>query len=294
MPNQILTWLFQFQTLFGALIGAGAAFLIEHLRRRRRILTYEVVSIMPVFAKPAEFREKISVAFEGTPIDSLYTCRVILRNRGNEPLERQAVLFEFNDTARILEVNLTTRPEREFGAIELDGSVKEGWRRRYIFALLNPKDTVTVDFTIAGEVSEIYVAAKSKGLEFLSEDRFVLPRLIRLGLGLLGVIVIIGALFLQPFYLTIVTALVLAFLARVWTWWWGEVNKPFKKQMMELSGETPLQILLSAWRSLVTGVLIIATTVVLVYRYPEEAYRAVAALFNWMIRVLQGIVSGLE
>lgn len=102
---------------------------------------------------------------------------------------------------------------------------------------------------------------------------------------------------LDPILIILVTVFVtmgsLAFLYRLYTWWWGGLSRLWRRQVVIHTTErTPLQILISACGRLI--IMIIIVLGVLIYEYGETIRRGTITLLHWMIGVLEWMISVLE
>jgi len=148
--------------------------LLESYRRSQgRVLSYEV-ELMPVFRSRQDFDDRIQVKYGDVPVDSLYSCRVTIRNRGSVSLSEQLIVIELKENVTVLEERFTTTPELEFGEITVDEESSNEWTRRYKVELINPGDEMTVNLTVGGDLtlSDITFDARGGGLVRLPESSY--------------------------------------------------------------------------------------------------------------------------
>lgn len=283
--------------------GAGVSFLLwmstravaRQLRPNKR-LSYEIVSLAPVYTADGSYRGKVSVEYLGRAVENLHICQVVLRNTGNRTLENQGVLISLIG-ASILKKEIRHEPELEFGAITWDDKLGKD-RVKYYFSQLEPGDKVTIDLIFDGSIGreDVKVDARGEMLRVVPEWAgwkivtvenvpwllvgptlllAVLLLAIAPGPGLVGRLRELGYLisdwlenvsaesgFSAGFWLGVATLAVGMFLILRLRIWWGGVTAPLKTdEVWSTTGETAARDLRKSVVALVTGTLVIACIV---------------------------------
>jgi hypothetical protein len=140
------------------------------------VLTYEV-ELTPVFGVRQGFDDRIQVRYKDLPVESLYSCRVVMRNSGNVALSNRPLPIELKGNVTVLEERFETVPGLEFGEkgeIEVDEESSSRWRHKYKVEWLNPGEEISVGLIVAGDLtlSEIAVPARGGGLKCLRKSSY--------------------------------------------------------------------------------------------------------------------------
>jgi hypothetical protein len=173
-------------------LGGLGAWWVRHRQSQARVLTYEI-ELVPVLRARPGFDDRIQVKYGDVLVGNLYSCRVLVRNRGNEPLSNQPVRIQLRENVAILEERFETKPALEFGEIALDEESSNEWSRRYMVELINPGDEISLYLTVAGDLAlkDIAFAARGGGLRCLAEHSYAARQAIHKRLPYL-VIVLLG------------------------------------------------------------------------------------------------------
>ena len=98
----------------GAISGIGAlmvAIIAVFVQRRRKELSYEVLSNSPVLSVREEIEGKLVILFEQQPVKGVQLLEVKLMNSGNQPITSSdfeaPVALEFGERSRILTGEVT-------------------------------------------------------------------------------------------------------------------------------------------------------------------------------------------
>jgi len=150
------------------LIGGGViTFFITKYFRERKSLGYQIISKMSLVNVNPEVRDKIKIDYDGTSVENLFSFKVRVINNGNIPIKDQAILFEFDERAKVLVADYNTDPPKEFGEIERVAGVAAN-EAKFVIGLLNPKSKKEeVEFnllTVDNENDDIEIHAKGENL----------------------------------------------------------------------------------------------------------------------------------
>ena len=226
--------------------------LLERYRRSQgRVLTY-AVDLMPVFRTRQDFDDQIRVKYGDVPVDSLYSCRVVMRNRGSVALSDQPVVIALKDTVIVLEERFVTTPELEFREPKVDEESSNEWKRRYEIELMNPGDGVIVDLTVAGTfaISDVTVAARGGGLKCLPESSYALRernyRFLGFAVGaLLAIELLISLVFRAPLILW--NGLVPALIGNRFEYYRNRWRNPIRRLSYQITAPRPVYIVADSY-----------------------------------------------
>lgn len=125
----------------------------------------------PITHLEPDLTGSLEVMINNISTSYLFEYRVRIWNSGEVPLKNLPIRFVFDTSEgdfKIFEVEHDTKPKYEFGDItkqDIDED-NDAYSRRFIYALLNPKDEDTVTLWTNSPVS-LSVYAKSEGLNLL-------------------------------------------------------------------------------------------------------------------------------
>lgn len=157
--------LWQFIGAMLAVVALVATFVIYHLQRQRKGLTFDVLSRASLLTVREELEGKLQVFYEGEPAKSLTLLVVRVWNSGNQPLlaaeVEQPIVLNTGNGARLLTAAVTdVDPKRlsiEFTVEENALTVKP--------CLLNPGDTFTLKLLVRDAASLLDVYARISGVK---------------------------------------------------------------------------------------------------------------------------------
>jgi hypothetical protein len=137
----------------GALSGIAAlivAIIAVFVQRRRKQLSYEIISSIPVLGTQEAIAGKLEMFFEQKPVTDVQLLEVRFVNSGNQPITaadyEQPVALTFDDKARVLIFEVTaTTPKTLKASLTTDGT-----RVLMTPLLLNGGDSVNLRLLIAG------------------------------------------------------------------------------------------------------------------------------------------------
>jgi len=117
----------------GAVVGIAAivvALVLYSLQRRRKALSYEIVSCEPLISKPGELEGNLQIVFGGQLVRKVWLLIIKITNSGNQPIEstnyERPLTVSVDTPARILTAQITeTNPPNLVPQLLPDGS--GGW-----------------------------------------------------------------------------------------------------------------------------------------------------------------------
>jgi len=149
-----------YEGLLAVAISLGLTRALAGWRRSNKKLSYEIVSLSPLYTVDSLYSGQVSVEYMERPVANLHTCQVALWNTGNRTLENQGVLLEFAE-ARVLNTEVHPEPELEFGPITWDAL--GGDSVKYHFSQFDPGDKVNIDLIFEGDIDRKDVKVYAKG-----------------------------------------------------------------------------------------------------------------------------------
>lgn len=116
MADIIRDPLWQFVGAAFALAAIIVAILVFWLQRRRKILSYEVVTLTPLLSVEEEIEGRVQILFDGSPIKDVHLIELRIINSGNVPIVtsdyEHPVNLSFGENAHILSAEVSkTDPE---------------------------------------------------------------------------------------------------------------------------------------------------------------------------------------
>jgi hypothetical protein len=152
------TWQF-----VGAAI-AILALLVGFFQRRRKRLSYQLVSKTALLTRSEEIAGRLSVRFESREVHNVFLKVIRIKNHGNVPIESKdfetPLALSFGSDAEVLSVAVVDqRPDDLTPALNSNGG-------SCFLAplLLNPGDYVTVKILVSGTESQTNVAGRVVGV----------------------------------------------------------------------------------------------------------------------------------
>jgi len=165
MPEALRDPIWQF---IGALLAFSAiviSILLYWMQRRRKVLSYEIVSRTPLLSVEEEVKGKLQILFDGSPVQDVHLVIIKVMNSGNMPIvsadyERQ-VRIAFGENTRILTAEVSeTSPDNLEASVSLES-------KAVVLApiLLNSGDSITVKMLVSQFDREISVDGRIVGVK---------------------------------------------------------------------------------------------------------------------------------
>jgi hypothetical protein len=177
----------------GAILGAfaiAASIVIAVLQRRRKRLSYEVVTQLPLLTVQEEIQGRVRLYFDNQALDDVTLIAVRLINDGNLPLRsldfETPLVIHFNDAAHVLSSEIIEQRPTDL-PVDLDS---DGTSVSIAPLLLNPRDYVKLKCLVTG-FERVAISGRIAGVASIRLARsslrvaYILTTL--LGLLLIGV-----------------------------------------------------------------------------------------------------------
>jgi hypothetical protein len=160
----------QFVGAFLAFVGFVTSIVLYWSQRRRKALSYEVISSNPLVSMREVARERIKILYEEKPVEDVHIVIVRIVNSGNVAITGQdydrAISIGFGKTARILTADVVDKSPENFPAsfhvreaeIVLDP------------VLFNSKDSLTLK-ALVSQLGEISVDGRIAGVKEINKLR---------------------------------------------------------------------------------------------------------------------------
>ena len=156
----------------GVIFTAIAIFIpiiIFIIQRKRKVLTYEVININPIFRGAGNLNRnikgKIKILFDGNEVKNVYIVVVRIENQGNTPVTstdyERPISFNFGENAQILFSNISRVTPK---SLKPEVIVSEGNSVTLKPALMNPGDSITIE-TLVSEFDNFKVDARIIGVK---------------------------------------------------------------------------------------------------------------------------------
>lgn len=173
-----------------AILAIIVSIFLWAIQRRKKTLSYDVISSFSLLSVREEIEGKLKVLFEDNPVKNVHLFIIRLINTGNVPITsadyERPVEFSFGEDARILSSEVTaTKPENlDVEAEEIDNF--------YVLLplLLNPKDSITIKFLVSDYSGPIRIESRIigvKGLEPLRDGQWRTPILVFAGMAIMAI-----------------------------------------------------------------------------------------------------------
>src|SRR5271157_1070525 len=171
----------------GAISGIGAlmvAIIAVFVQRRRKELSYEVLSNSPVLSVREEIEGKLVILFEQQPVKGVQLLEVKLMNSGNQPITSSdfeaPVALEFGEKSRILTGEVTdTATEGLTASISVEQS-----HISLNPLLLNGGDSITIRVLVANYEKPPTVGGRVVGVSRIRKGRSDLGTTIVMFIGM--------------------------------------------------------------------------------------------------------------
>jgi hypothetical protein len=198
----------------GAIVGIVAiviTLVLYSLQRRRKALSYEIVSCEPLISKPGELEGNLQIVFGGQLVREVYLLIIKITNSGNQPIEssnyERSLTLSVDAPARILTAQITeTNPPNLAPQLLPDGS--GGWHNQlhpelaldtYVRTiplkrtLLNPGDSFKIKMLLSEFTpSRLYVTRRIVGVKDIEKVKARQGRPLLLQLALLPLAVLVS------------------------------------------------------------------------------------------------------
>jgi hypothetical protein len=158
-----------------ALAAVVVSILLLWMQRRRKALSYEIISRTPLLSVEEEVKGKLQILFDDKPVQDVYLVVARIINTGNVPIVstdyEDPVNLSFGENSQILTIDSSeTNPD----SLRVSTSIEKA---KVVLApiLLNRGDSITIKMLISQFDDEIKVdghIAGVKSIQKLVEGRF--------------------------------------------------------------------------------------------------------------------------
>lgn len=156
--------LWQFVGAVLTFLAVGATIVIYFLRRRKKRLTYDIISSSSLLSRRDELGDNLEIKYGGHEVDNVHLINLKFYNSGNVPIESEdferCLHIDFGDDSRVLSSEVkSTSPQ----SLDISYDTDNG---KVIFnpVLLNSKDSFSVKALVSGYQSELEVDARIVGV----------------------------------------------------------------------------------------------------------------------------------
>jgi hypothetical protein len=196
MPEDLRDPVWQFIGAVLAVLAIIVTLALYFMQRRRKILTYEILSRTPLLSVAEELEGKLQILFEGEPVQKVHLLVLKLANTGNVPVTtadyEKEVKFKFGDKTRILTAEVSEmNPSNLMATVSIDN---ESVVLKPV--LLNSGDAVTIKALLSQFNGIVNVDGRVVGVKAIEKKRegfaSSIALLIGLSLTMLSMIFIFG------------------------------------------------------------------------------------------------------
>jgi len=174
----------------GAILALAAIFISIGLylrQRRRKAMSYEIVSQTPLLSMEEEVKGKLKILFEDEPVQKVHLIVAKVINSGNLSIlptdYQRPVSFGFDNEARVLTAEvIETNPDSLEASIGIEG-------KKVVFepTLLNEKDSITLKMLVSQFDGQVTVDGRIVGVKDIRKFtewpvHFILATVIGFGL----------------------------------------------------------------------------------------------------------------
>jgi len=180
----------------GAILALAAIFISIGLylrQRRRKAMSYEIVSQTPLLSMEEEVKGKLKILFEDEPVQKVHLIVAKIINAGNLPIlptdYQRPLSFGFDNEARVLTAEvIETNPDSLEASIGIEGK-----KVAFEPTLLNEKDSITLKMLVSQFDGKVTVDGRIIGVKDIRKFTewpvyFFLASVIGFGLALISLI----------------------------------------------------------------------------------------------------------
>jgi hypothetical protein len=152
-------------TILAVLIGAGVTYLVFLKQRTRKELSYQVISVAPIASVNKALANRVTIQFDGKPVNDAIQVVLKIRNSGNVAIRRddydEPIKFVFAGSEIIGIDILSTEPPDLINSMDKNAFIKIGkdWAEIEKY-LLNAKQAITFTVLLDGVFKELEVRGR--------------------------------------------------------------------------------------------------------------------------------------
>lgn len=163
---------FLVSTLIAFAVGF-VPFFVYYLSQRRKVCGYKIFTKASLIKVNPAIRGKLSVSYQGNPIENICSFAVLIKNIGTRDIKDQKILFVWDKKAQVIDVNIETDPAVGFGPVSEEeisyASSETGPKdvsvKSYRVGLLNPLDEILFSFITINNGPSLRFDVHAKGDE---------------------------------------------------------------------------------------------------------------------------------
>ncbi|MBN8594345.1 MAG: hypothetical protein J0M33_21495 [Anaerolineae bacterium] len=174
-------WLAVILAVVAIIVGAGVSIFIFLRQNKRKTLSYEIRSYVPLLNVDSQVKDKLQITYNGKVVNDLKLLVVRLLNDGDIPIESrdfdEMVSVDLGETAEILIAEISSAQPKELKA----KVTSEKNRALLQPLLLNQTDWVELKLIVAGASSHPKVAGRIvgvKSIKTIQQNTFMIRYLI--------------------------------------------------------------------------------------------------------------------
>lgn len=156
--------LWQFVGAILTLLAIGASVLIYWLRRRKKRLSYEIVSSNSLLSMRDELGRNLEIKYGGREVENVHLVNVKVYNSGNVPIKsddfERRLSLDFGDGARVLSSEVRSTDPESLDLSHTDDLNKISFEP----VLLNSKDSFSVKALVSEYEGDLSVDARIVGV----------------------------------------------------------------------------------------------------------------------------------
>lgn len=188
-------------TLFVGIITVVISILLYRKQRRRKLLTYQIVSDTPVLSAERELADKVQVLFNGKPVDDARLVVLRLWNAGNESIKTEdydqqtPIVIDFGENTEVLDAEILETSPASIKMRQLLSIASDIAAILLQPLLLNSKDSITVKVLLSRFTGTIQVNARIDGVKEILSYRPGIPRELKIVVIVACAVIILLLLF---------------------------------------------------------------------------------------------------
>jgi len=169
-------WQF-FDFLIGGLIATIIAIYFYSKSRKLKSLSYQVVTNIPIFSTSKEFKDRLEIRLDDTPVQDVRLIELKLINSGNTSIQpedfKRPISLSFGESAQIITAEINdTEPKNLVSKDELEKFVSINQNLATIRpVLLNSKDSITIKLLVSQFKGSISVDGRVADIKAIKENR---------------------------------------------------------------------------------------------------------------------------
>lgn len=159
--------LWQFITVVIAIIAIIVSIILYLIQRRRKALSWEIISNTPLLSIDEEIKGDLQILFAGKPVQDIQLIILKIINSGNIPIKyteyERPIYLKLGENAQILSAKVTEKnPSNLETSVKIN---KEGTRAELEPTLMNEGDSFTIKMLVNQFDGQIIVDDRVEGVK---------------------------------------------------------------------------------------------------------------------------------